>query len=61
MQIYFQTDDPASSFPCFQGGFSDNISANDPTYFEGQAKSSDKIIPIMPLMTMKIRNMLLIL
>ncbi len=33
----------------FKGGFSDNISENDPTYFEGQAKTSDKIIPIMPL------------
>jgi 2,3-bisphosphoglycerate-independent phosphoglycerate mutase len=33
----------------FKGGFSDNISENDPTYFGGQAKSSEKIIPIMPL------------
>src|SRR5271157_1913151 len=33
----------------FRGGFSDNISENDPTYFEGQAKSVEKVIPIMPL------------
>lgn len=33
----------------FRGGFSDNISDNDPTYFEGQAKSSDKILFIKPL------------
>ncbi|MDE1848449.1 MAG: phosphoglycerate mutase [Nanoarchaeota archaeon] len=33
----------------FRGGFSDNISENDPTYFEGQAKSIDKVIPIRPM------------
>lgn len=33
----------------FRGGFSDNISANDLTYFQGQSKTSDKVIPIMPL------------
>src|SRR5271157_2017491 len=33
----------------FKGGFSDNISENDPTYFKGQAKFAEKIIPIQPL------------
>lgn len=33
----------------FRGGFSDNISENDPTYFGGQVKSAEKIIPIKPL------------
>ena len=33
----------------FKGGFSDNISENDPTYFGGQVKSSDKIVSIKAL------------
>ena len=32
-----------------RGGFSDNISENDPTYLGGQAKFSDRIISIKPL------------
>jgi len=33
----------------FKGGFSDNVSENDPTYLEGQAKSAEKVIPITAL------------
>ncbi len=33
----------------FRGGFSDNISGNDSTYYRGQTKVTSKISPIHPL------------
>ncbi|MDD5700232.1 MAG: alkaline phosphatase family protein [Candidatus Nanoarchaeia archaeon] len=33
----------------FRGGFSDNISGNDSTYYKGQTKITNKIFPIHPL------------
>ncbi|HTZ41597.1 MAG TPA: alkaline phosphatase family protein [Candidatus Omnitrophota bacterium] len=33
----------------FRGGFSDNISGNDSTYFQGQTKITSKVSPIHPL------------
>ncbi len=33
----------------FKGGFSDNVSGNDSTYFLGQTKVTNKIIPIHPM------------